>query len=1598
MTGPALARKNGMKRSRFWLAVCRFVPRVVRNSSTRGATAMERSSRRLRRIGLVCLVLAVGTAAVALPLALYFHLGVAPAVTLTLGVPTLYLAWTTFRAARTESALPLAEVADQLAIAVRRQWEHEAGRRQLNDPYPLPVSWQAAEADLVEDWSHIVSTASGWPGANPSDWAAGPSDLAGSGGELAEVLVRVPTGRLVVLGEPGAGKTMLLVRLVLDLLNHRAGGDPVPVLVPLASWNPTEQDLRTWLSGRLAIDFPGLAEPAPSAAGNRTWGQALLAAGLLLPILDGLDEIPEAVRGQALAQINTALRPGDRLVVSARIEDYRQTVHPLGGVQVKLRGAVGVVLRDIDALSIKSYLRSSMRSPSPAADRLNEVLAHIDRNPHGPLAKVLRTPLTVNLLRLVYADDRTAPNELLDPVRFGDTAAIERHLFDAFIQAFYRPAFGLPGPRWSYNRTVIWLGFLARHLQQTGARDLAWWRLHYAAPGAVFQVIGLGVGLVGGLASGLAFALGVGLWVGLAFGLASALMIGLVLRHAAKSASPPFPARIRLWGNTGRLARWLGLGAGAGLVGALATLLGGGPWAAALGWLAVGVGAGLVGGLHEAVNVAADIGGAGSPLLVLRQDRVLALVRGAMTGLTAILVVGLSGGLARSLVAGVVFGGASALAGASSTAYYRYVVGHAWLAIRGRLPWALMSFLDDAHRRGMLRRVGGVYQFRHAQVQERLATHSTSEDVVRQPIDTAAVEAISALREWLVDTAFERADVRAVVEKPRIEALKQEIGAEIESTRIQIAGATTAARERFMAAKARYVGQVGVPALSGGARIYAFVATAMAGFACTGFFVSAIQFPGDVLMILSAGLVGVAALLMVVPRLVTIAQAFQARIAREEEEPDDEPQPERRPGPGKRLSSLIVALAGLKGKWLVASPVIASGGVATSLAFFAVGLLQVWDPNYLPSVNPTPIPAAALGGLVFASLWMWARPWRSRSLALRSEDPRHWPTNQEVKRAARACQDAEQARAEWVKALLENGVLPLVSAKIEVVSRRSYQTLLPEASVEKLGDITESAQFVPTETSAQLNRMLNAMSSGAIGLSGPRGIGKSTMLRMLGDRRFGASPDDLTLVVPAPTNYNSRDFLVHLFTRMCELVLPAEAGTSTTALATVPSGGRTRRRSPWLVMACLGGMLVLGATGWPIMVRAGAWLQDNVRTAAIAIGMVMIAFPLAMIGWSMIRAGRRGRRRATSPEDIARHRLRSLRYLETNTLTRTGALKAPTGVELGGSTSRQRAEQLKTYPELVNDFRDFLDYLGLRLRSRADRPGSRIIICIDELDKIATAEQAERFINDIKTVFGIEGCFFLVAVSEDALASFTRRTLAVRTTFDSAFDSVIQVRRFLLADTRRLLVQRVLRLPEPFVWLCHSLSGGLPRDLNRTVRLMYDIRSTHNTDRLDRLAAELIRQDIETVAHGQLLRVSGRVDPDSGSVLRWLAAAKHLPLDSDRLMRHCRDAPRMDVAQRTSGGSDYDELLLLTEQFRTYMYYVATLVRSFCEKNSSMIGQLESADDDSANPMQHLAEARVHLSVDPAMAWAAVDAYQACAVGAHLLTGEATQPPPTGSR
>src|SRR5262249_58195992 len=97
-------------------------------------------------------------------------------------------------------------------------------------------------------------------------------------------------------------------------------GGAVPVVLSVGSWDPTVP-LRTWLAERLARDYPGL----------QRWGldqaTSLVEAGLVLPILDGFDEIAKQRRPGAVAALNTVARP---LVVTSRVDEYAAAVAATG--------------------------------------------------------------------------------------------------------------------------------------------------------------------------------------------------------------------------------------------------------------------------------------------------------------------------------------------------------------------------------------------------------------------------------------------------------------------------------------------------------------------------------------------------------------------------------------------------------------------------------------------------------------------------------------------------------------------------------------------------------------------------------------------------------------------------------------------------------------------------------------------------------------------------------------------------------------------------------------------------------------------------------------------------------------------------------------------------------------------------------------------------------------------------------------------------------------------------------------------------------------------------------------------------------------------
>lgn len=124
----------------------------------------------------------------------------------------------------------LDEVADGLADQVLRQWEEEAVFRRVRQPMPLRVRWSSTGRPVAAGQGVVLDDLEG------GEWREMP--LAGDLGQIMTAFRALPHGQLVVLGEAGAGKSVLAMLLTLGLIETRRPDDLVPVLLPIDSWNP----------------------------------------------------------------------------------------------------------------------------------------------------------------------------------------------------------------------------------------------------------------------------------------------------------------------------------------------------------------------------------------------------------------------------------------------------------------------------------------------------------------------------------------------------------------------------------------------------------------------------------------------------------------------------------------------------------------------------------------------------------------------------------------------------------------------------------------------------------------------------------------------------------------------------------------------------------------------------------------------------------------------------------------------------------------------------------------------------------------------------------------------------------------------------------------------------------------------------------------------------------------------------------------------------------------------------------------------------------------------------------------------------------------
>jgi hypothetical protein len=200
--------------------------------------------------------------------------------------------------------------------------------------------------------------------------------------------------------------------------------------------------------------------------------------------------------------------------------------------------------------------------------------------------------------------------------------------------------------------------------------------------------------------------------------------------------------------------------------------------------------------------------------------------------------------------------------------------------------------------------------------------------------------------------------------------------------------------------------------------------------------------------------------------------------------------------------------------------------------------------------------------------------------------------------------------------------------------------------------------------------------------------------------------------------------------------------------------------------------------------------------------------------------------------------------------------------------------------------------------------------------------------------------------------------LPIRDEFDSSFDEVIYVDYQTLQSSQRLLSRRVLNLPHPFMCFCHVMAGGLPRDLIRVCRALFEARELTGKNG--------IRDTCAHVVYGEV----------TGKLRAMTVAAERRPTVSKEFLQLFLTPPpatvedlwkmisALELAQSLAGETDEDRrVAALPTEALLFLYFAVTILDIF--ENMDESRWMKGEDD---GVFDTLAAARRSLSQHPPLA------------------------------
>lgn len=208
-----------------------------------------------------------------------------------------------------------------------------------------------------------------------------------AGTRIVEVFDRAELARqLLILGEPGAGKTTMMLELAEDLLKRATAdkAEPIPVMLSLSSWKNPKQPIFEWLLGELRAKY-GI---------RQSLAQQWLEKHQLLPLLDGLDEVATKHQRDCAVALNAWLigeleQSPCGVLICCRREEFEQVVRQ----PLSLYGAI--YLQALTVEQIEDYF---------ARFKLQDVWQTVQQD--EALQELLTKPLFLSMFGLVQTQGK----------------------------------------------------------------------------------------------------------------------------------------------------------------------------------------------------------------------------------------------------------------------------------------------------------------------------------------------------------------------------------------------------------------------------------------------------------------------------------------------------------------------------------------------------------------------------------------------------------------------------------------------------------------------------------------------------------------------------------------------------------------------------------------------------------------------------------------------------------------------------------------------------------------------------------------------------------------------------------------------------------------------------------------------------------------------------------------------------------------------------------------------------------------------------------------------------------------------------------------